>query len=587
MISRGGGKAFEIRGGRKPIAVPPSDGEASYVITNRAACMQPPCASHMTKAACTAKGVRCEWTKAGKCAQPPPPPPPPPPDTSIWRNRTAAAYGAVAKVDGPTARWIYQGYALGVPTGGIGPCHGKCTDALARLRSFTSPVPEGQFILLDMSEHGSDSPVAEWRQWGGQWGVPFIWTSLYNYGGTLAIKGNLSRINTIPWDAPPLSPAPAGYDKKTQAVGVGYTPEGLDQNPAYFELLQEAAFKAAPEPNVTEWLVTRAHRRYGLFGGGDRDPHVAAAWGALAASGYAIDKGTSTKNGVCFMDVIGKLYPKYLDVNKPGSFEGCTPTNNFNGCTPSAALCLEWRSWGLLNDAAPVVAAAAAKAGLPPLPETFRYDVVNIAREVLAQLSTPLLLNFTASFNGTLTPAAELAIRESGERFIELLSDMDSVLATDTAFMLGPWLASARKLGGAASDCVADNVAVPGGIGSCADFMEWNAKAQLTTWYPVLGSAAAPRRQQGTRDHDYARKHWSGLLKDVYIPRARLYQAQALRDAAAGRVFNKTVALARYARQSYEWQTDFGNSYPTEPVGDAVRVSRKLREKYARYFSSC
>ena len=38
-----------------------------------------------------------------------------------------------------------------------------------------------------------------------------------------------------------------------------------------------------------------------------------------------------------------------------------------------------------------------------------------------------------------------------------------------------------------------------GGINNCSDFMEWNAKAQLTTWYPVLGSATAPRYQQGCR----------------------------------------------------------------------------------------
>jgi hypothetical protein len=60
--------------------------------------------------------------------------------------------------------------------------------------------------------------------------VPFIWTSLHTYGGNLGIKGNISRINDIPFAAPPLAPSPAGYDPRTQAVGVGYTPEGLDQN---------------------------------------------------------------------------------------------------------------------------------------------------------------------------------------------------------------------------------------------------------------------------------------------------------------------------------------------------------------------
>ena len=78
IVSRhdGGGKYhYELRAGHTPIAVPASDGEASYVITNRAECT-------------------------------------PLAPTEIWRNRSAAAYSAVTRVDGPSARWIYQGYAL-------------------------------------------------------------------------------------------------------------------------------------------------------------------------------------------------------------------------------------------------------------------------------------------------------------------------------------------------------------------------------------------------------------------------------------------------------------------------------------------
>lgn len=48
----------------------------------------------------------------------------------------------------------------------------------------------------------------------------------------MGIKGNLSEINAIPFEAPPLAAVRAGYNPQTQAVGVGYTPEGLDQNPA-------------------------------------------------------------------------------------------------------------------------------------------------------------------------------------------------------------------------------------------------------------------------------------------------------------------------------------------------------------------
>ena len=100
--------AFAIRGGMKPISVPPADGEASYVLKNRLECLPPPCARFKSKSSCPTK--RCTWTTAGGCTVPSSPPPPPPADTSIWRNRTAAAYGAVTRYDGPDARWIYQGY---------------------------------------------------------------------------------------------------------------------------------------------------------------------------------------------------------------------------------------------------------------------------------------------------------------------------------------------------------------------------------------------------------------------------------------------------------------------------------------------
>lgn len=49
-------------------------------------------------------------------------------------------------------------------TGGdaIGPS--SSPGALERLHSFTSPIPEGQFILLDMSAHGD----GQYKTWRGQ-----------------------------------------------------------------------------------------------------------------------------------------------------------------------------------------------------------------------------------------------------------------------------------------------------------------------------------------------------------------------------------------------------------------------------------
>ena len=79
-----------------------------------------------------------------------------------------------------------------------------------------------------MNEYGA----GQWKEWHGSWGIPFIWTANHVFGGNLGIKGNLTEINQIPFAAPPIAPVPVGYNPATQAVGVGYTPEGLDQNPA-------------------------------------------------------------------------------------------------------------------------------------------------------------------------------------------------------------------------------------------------------------------------------------------------------------------------------------------------------------------
>ena len=166
----------------------------------------------------------------------------------------------------------------------------------------------------------------------------------------------LHRARTLSWGADcSLTTNPNG------AANRGYTPEGLDQNPAYYEMLQEAAFKAAPEPNTTSWLVQRAHRRYGLMLEPNAD--VAAAWTALGASGYAVDKGVSDATGVCQMDVASKLH---LDTSMFAT----------DLHTPKPALCLEWAAWGSLN----AVAAAYPAGAVVPAP--FVYDLVNTAREV-------------------------------------------------------------------------------------------------------------------------------------------------------------------------------------------------------------
>lgn len=102
-----------------------------------------------------------------------------------------------------------------------------------------------------------------------------------------------------------------------------------------------------------------------------------------------------------------------------------------------------------------------------------RLPPASLGRELLAQLSTPASQNFSDAISASVLTAA--AIQTSGDFYIQLLQDIDTLVATDAAFLLGPWIAMARQWGINSSDCSDNDWAIQ----SCPDFYEWNARTQL------------------------------------------------------------------------------------------------------------
>jgi hypothetical protein len=97
---------------------------------------------------------------------------------------------------------------------------------------------------------------------------------LHDFGGNDGMKGNISQINEIPFTG----------SSKTSVIGTGYTPEGIDQNPAYYNFMNEVNFHASPLPNVVSHLVDIAHKRYGLV---EENDAVKDAWTLLLDSSYS------------------------------------------------------------------------------------------------------------------------------------------------------------------------------------------------------------------------------------------------------------------------------------------------------------
>lgn len=129
-----------------------------------------------------------------------------------WVARGAAAYAGVARSD-PDAVWSFQGWAI---------INWGSAKQAASFGGFVAAVPPGKFVVIDMSVDGT----GEWQKWGHAsfFGAPFIWTTLHDFGGTDGLKGDLARINRIPFDGLPPT-------FNSTVWGTGYTPEGIDQNP--------------------------------------------------------------------------------------------------------------------------------------------------------------------------------------------------------------------------------------------------------------------------------------------------------------------------------------------------------------------
>jgi hypothetical protein len=355
------GGAWQLRAGTQPLASPV--GESALYITNFAACRP--------------------------AVQPDP----------SWVARGAAAFAGLTRTD-PAAVWSFQGWAI---------IDWDSPQQAASFGGFVAAVPKGRFVVIDMSVDGE----GEWHHWSNAsfFGAPFIWTTLHDFGGTDGLKGDLARINGIPWDGlPPVA--------NSTVWGTGYTPEGIDQNPVYYEFIGSAPFRAAPVADLPAHVVARSHRRYGLTA---PNSDVAAAWALLVNSSYSQD--LSVQDGTGIPHLPGSDTATFWEADRR---------------TPLAGLCKTYAAWKAL---ARVAASGAADATLEPL----RYDVVNTGREILARLSSPMSLNFSEAFSARTLDAAR--IQATGDAYVGLLLDADALLATDTAFMLGPWVASARAWG--------------------------------------------------------------------------------------------------------------------------------------------
>ncbi|KAK9837149.1 hypothetical protein WJX81_006355 [Elliptochloris bilobata] len=421
-------------------------------------------------------------------------------DPAYLRNASSAVYNAMAAGDAG-ARWIMQAWLF---------YNEKDFWQKPQIQALISGVPTGALVMLDL--YAEVQP--QWARTEGFYGAPFIWCMLHNFGGNLEMYGAFEEVA-----AGPARALRSGADM----IGIGLCPEGIEQNPAAYALMNEWAFRSEPV-ELRPWVERYARRRYGPA----TPPSAGEAWQLLLESVY-----------------------------------NSTDLHNDHNCdVPTSRPALERAEgvpWGLIpqlwyDDSKVLRAWAALLAAAPAVGEleTFRYDLVDVARQALSKRATAMWRDLAAAYD-----AGDLGgVSAAGGRLLELLDDMEELLASNRGFLLGPWVAAARALASSEEEAAQN---------------EWNLRTQITVW--------GTSDEGGSSIEDYANKQWSGLMGSFYGERWALFVARLEVNLRSGAAYDPQAWRLECLNFTLGW-TRGTQRFPLDPRGDSVAVSQRLFAKY-------
>lgn len=326
-------------------------------------------------------------------------------------------------------------------------------------------------------------------------GAPYLYGAIWDFGGRNSLGAHLQAYAAR---IPRIGNAPHSHME-----GIAYYNEGLDTDPAAFEFFMEMAWHRQPVI-LSEWFTNYAERRYG-----GRDAHAEHAWRIILDTVYHISADQEAAQ------------------------------DSFFNMRPSLYADHSWGGTAIAYDPAKFEAALPELLAVVPklrVSETYRYDLVNVTRQILDNRSHALLPHIKAAYEARDEPHLASLTHE----WLHLMQLEDSLLATDKWFLLGPWLDAPR-------------VWAKGGNEERA--LNYDAHTILTTW-----GGRDPSRNLD----DYANKDWSGLIGTLYYQRWKVYfdsLAAALKTNAEPRVIDWFAIEDAWNRQP--------NHFPLTPRGDA------------------
>ena len=420
---------------------------------------------------------------------------PPTNDSTYLAQMSAKVYSAMQDVD-PDAVWVMQGWLF---------YHERDFWGEPEIKALLGAIPDDRMIILDLwSER---HPV--WKRTNAYYGKPWIWCMLHNFGQNINMSGNATSVANDPANA--LVDPNAG-----NMSGIGLTMEGIGQNPMVYALMLENVWSDKPIDN-DEFIKSYLTQRYGSC-----PENAYKAWQIIMASAYE----NTVNNGGQESIITGR--PNFK-VNPGG-------TTNTKAHYHKADLI---KAWQLLISCTEELGAS----------DGFRYDLVDVTRQVLADYASILQQNVASMYlSGDLA-----GFKTTSDEFLGLIDDMDKLLGTRSEFLLGKWLSDARSIGHTQQE---------------KDIYEHNARNQITLW-----------GNKDCRIRDYACKHWNGMMSGFYKPRWERFFDTVSAAIRQGVEYDEKSFVE--ASKEWEWEWTLGHEeYPDEPEGSEIEECCRIWEKY-------
>ncbi|MGB6488976.1 MAG: alpha-N-acetylglucosaminidase [Steroidobacteraceae bacterium] len=348
--------------------------------------------------------------------------------------------------------------------------------------------------------------------------APFLFGGLWEFGGRTTLGADVrdltARLQRV------------GRMNRNMAGTAVFT-EGMGTNPFMFDLFTEMAWRE--EPVDTEaWTRAYVLRRYGAA-----DPHALAAWEVLIHTAYDIrvDQVVFNSERDAAQESLFDAQPG-LTVNRASNW---SPEDMRYSATAFERVLPQ------MLQVAPALRVSA----------TYRYDLVDIARQTLANESRVLLPRIRGAYEDRDRPHFQALT----QCWLGLMDLQDRLLATDRFFLLGGWLAQVAPWASSPAERAR---------------LELDARSLLTVWGDRQAS------EQGAL-HDYSNRDWAGLTGGYYRMRWRRY-FDALDESLRTGTPPKPIDWYSLGEQ---WSHGT-QSYSDRPAGDAealaTRVASVVRE---------